>query len=127
MESNHDSASRAERRTDTFTGDVWVMPTISGMDQASVNTVLFAPGARTHWHTHEQGQLLHITAGKGQIGTRDGARLEVGAGDTVWTPPGEEHYHSADAHQPLAHVAVSFGSIDWRDEVAEQEITGGRG
>ena len=121
MNSNHDEQAGASRRDDTFTGEVWVAPAVSGVDGATVNEVLFTPGAMTHWHSHEGGQLLHITDGHGRIGTRAGERLDVSAGDTVWTPPGEEHFHAADPGHHMAHVAVSFGAIDWRDEVSEAE------
>ena len=58
----------------------------------------FTPGARTHWHVHPMGQVLHVTDGTALVVTRDGSVLRARAGDTVVCfPPGEEHWHGATA------------------------------
>ncbi|MFC9454495.1 hypothetical protein [Streptomyces sp. NPDC056983] len=46
----------------TFTGEVWVDLIHSGPrpENARLNVVRFAPGARSHWHSHRLGQTLHI-------------------------------------------------------------------
>jgi threonine dehydrogenase-like Zn-dependent dehydrogenase len=46
---------------ETFTGDVWVDPVYAGSrpGQARLAVVRFAPGARSHWHSHRLGQTLH--------------------------------------------------------------------
>jgi len=57
----------SEQRGATFTGAVWADPIMPTTDNVTLNNVFFSPGARTHWHTHEQGQMLHVLAGKGWI------------------------------------------------------------
>ena len=52
-----------------FTGDVWfdVIATPQTEDQRMVvGLVRFAPGARTAWHSHANGQTLHVTHGIAQ-------------------------------------------------------------
>lgn len=124
----HFSTARPDRsspqKTGSFTGEVWGESRLAGGDGPMVNAVLFSPGARTHWHRHEDGQILHVTAGQGYVGTRDGF-VTVSAGDVVWAPGGEEHYHGATPESFLLHDAISLGSIDWLDEVTDDEYGDG--
>ena len=57
--------------------------------------VRFAPGARTAWHSHARGQILHVTQGIAWVRSRGGEKVELHAGQTVYCPPGEEHWHGA--------------------------------
>ncbi|WP_283135235.1 cupin domain-containing protein [Rhizohabitans arisaemae] len=108
------------KQSDGFTGEVWADPVLRGAEGASVHTVFFAPGARTHWHRHSHGQILHITGGSGVVVTRDEA-VEVRAGDTVWSPPGAEHWHGAGEDGYLIHTAISLGEHTWLDPVTDEE------
>jgi hypothetical protein len=49
-----------------FTGDVWydVIAKGEGPSRIRVNIVRFAPGAHTAWHSHANGQTLHVTDGR---------------------------------------------------------------
>ena len=75
-----------------FTGDVWFDVTARGEapSRVRVNTVRFAPCARTAWHSHSLGQTLHVTDGVGWIQSRGGEVLIIRPGDVIYTPPGEE-------------------------------------
>jgi quercetin dioxygenase-like cupin family protein len=110
----------SEHRTATFTGDVFADPVLS-VPEAVVAVVTFTPGARTHWHTHEAGQILFVTAGRGFVRTRDGHGEAVVAGDVVHFPPGEEHWHGAAPDSYLVHTAVSLGRTSWLREVTDEE------
>jgi quercetin dioxygenase-like cupin family protein len=83
--------------------------------EVALTSVTFPPGVRTHWHHHEGGQLLLVVAGRGWVGSREDDRLDVTAGDLVWTPPGQDHWHGATDTTPLTHLAVTLGSTDWAD------------
>jgi len=50
---------------DRFTGEVWfdVVAAPPAPSRLRVNTVRFAPGARTFWHVHASGQTLHVSRG----------------------------------------------------------------
>jgi len=120
-----EAGTRSEQRTETFTGEVWGDPVLAQTDDVVANNVFFSPGARTHWHRHERGQLLVVTAGAGRAGTRAGDGSRIGAGDTVWFPPGEEHWHGADAGSYLLHLAISIGKTEWLEPVSDEDYARG--
>ncbi|MQA09666.1 MAG: cupin domain-containing protein [Pseudonocardiaceae bacterium] len=111
----------SENRTATFTGTVWGDPVLPATDGVTINNVFFAPGSRTYWHEHEHGQILHVTAGSGLICAFGQSPRVIRAGDTVWVPPGERHWHGAGGQSYLLHLAVSLGSTHWLDEVSEND------
>ena len=91
-----------------FTGDVYLNP-VFGRDDVSplvVGLVRFTPGARTNWHSHANGQLLVCTDGIGLVATRDGAVIRLRAGQSVWTPAGEEHWHGGTDANMMCHYAI---------------------
>jgi quercetin dioxygenase-like cupin family protein len=105
--------------SETFTGRAMLDPLLSdgAAGKARVNSVFFEPGARTFWHSHADGQVLLAVSGRGLVETRDGDRRTLGPGDTVWAPPGEEHWHGAAPDSFLLHTAISLGATEWREEV----------
>lgn len=109
----------SEPRSSTFDGTVWTDPVLPATGEVTVNQVFFAPSSRTHWHRHEHGQILHVTAGRGCIGARDGEPRALEAGDTVWIPPGEVHWHGAGRDSFLLHLAISLGTTRWLDPVTD--------
>jgi quercetin dioxygenase-like cupin family protein len=104
-----------------FTGDVWFDVITRGQEPSRirVNTVRFAPGARTAWHRHAVGQTLHVTDGVGRVQARGGDVLDIRAGDTIYTPPGEWHWHGAAPDNFMIHLAMWEGT--GRDDVPETE------
>jgi quercetin dioxygenase-like cupin family protein len=111
-----------------FTGDVYVNP-IKQAEEPSrliVALVRFTPGARTHWHSHALGQTLHCTDGVGLVVSRGGTIIRMRPGDTVWTPPGEEHWHGGTADNMMCHYAMLEGTGDgdgttWLEAVTDEE------
>lgn len=114
----------SQLRDGTFTGDVWATPILPGVDDVTIAAITFTPGARTFWHRHERGQILHVLMGSGLIcsDTQRPQRLEIG--DTVWVPPGERHWHGASPHAMLSHLAVSLGATTWDQAVSDAEYVG---
>jgi quercetin dioxygenase-like cupin family protein len=111
-----------------FTGDVYVDPIHQGeaSSRMTVSLVRFTPGAHTNWHSHALGQTLHVTDGVGLVGTRDGTVIRMRPGDTVHTPPGEEHWHGATADNFMCHLAMLEGSGDadpttWLEPVTDEQ------
>jgi quercetin dioxygenase-like cupin family protein len=111
-----------------FAGDVWLTPVVAPHEagqRTSVGLVRFAPGARTAWHSHARGQYLHIVSGTALIGGRDGTVIEAHAGQTVYTPPDEEHWHGASSDSFMEHYAILEAGDDpehtttWMEHVAE--------
>lgn len=123
------SGSRPTRKASSeyFTGNVWQDPIIEADEPARVRAlrVSFEPGARTAWHIHPLGQTLHVISGVGLMGLRNEAPQLIKAGDTVWIPPGEEHWHGASATNSMTHIAIQEalnGSIaEWLDKVSDVE------
>jgi quercetin dioxygenase-like cupin family protein len=91
-----------------FTGDVYVNPIHRSEDPSRmiVGLVRFTPAARTNWHSHALGQTLHVTDGIGLVVTRDGTGIRMRAGDSVYTPPGEHHWHGATDGNFMSHLAM---------------------
>ncbi|TDE37542.1 (R)-mandelonitrile lyase [Antarcticimicrobium sediminis] len=112
---------------DYFTGSVSFDPVIDAPDPARVNAlrVSFAPGARTAWHTHPLGQTLHVLSGAGLVALRDAAPRRIRAGDTVWIPPGEEHWHGAAPDTAMVHLAIQEkqgdSAADWLEQVSDAD------
>ncbi|HWG77313.1 MAG TPA: cupin domain-containing protein [Steroidobacteraceae bacterium] len=113
--------AHSQLRTDTFTGAVWADPVMPTTDSVTINTVFFAPCARTYWHTHERGQVLHVTAGQGWVCVAGNSPKPIRQGDIVWIGPGERHWHGGTASSYMVHVAISIGKTVWQEEVAERD------
>lgn len=107
-----------------FTGRVW-FGALSQAPDRPLNAlgVLFEPEARTDWHTHPEGQVLYVVSGTGRVQTADGETVEVGPGDVVHTPPGEEHWHGAAPHSHMLHLSLTTGgATEWKPrKVAEED------
>ncbi|MDC0042955.1 cupin domain-containing protein [Paracoccaceae bacterium] len=123
------SNSRPTRKASSeyFTGTVWQDPIIEAAEPARVRAlkVAFEPGARTAWHTHPLGQTLYIINGTGLIGLRNETPQIIKAGDTVWIPPDEEHWHGASATNSMTHIAIQEalnGSVaKWLEKVLDDQ------
>jgi quercetin dioxygenase-like cupin family protein len=93
--------------------------------RAAAARVMFAPGARTAWHSHPRGQRLVINSGTGWVMQRGGERRTIEPGDVVWTPPGVEHWHGAQPEQSMSHIAIQEeqdGSVvNWMEHVTDAE------
>jgi quercetin dioxygenase-like cupin family protein len=109
------------QRTETVTGQMHAEQVINGGETALVTNVFFAPGSRTHWHRHDGGQVLLITAGKGWVVTAGGQAASVTAGDVVFCPPNEDHWHGAAKDSFVLHAAVTMGKTVWGDPVGDQQ------
>lgn len=124
--------SRPSRRMSapSFTGTVWQDPIIQAPDPARIRSawVRFEPGARTAWHTHPLGQTLFITSGVGWVQTWEGPVKEIRAGDTVWIPPQEKHWHGATAEHAMEHIAMQEAQggehVTWLEPVTDQQYSG---
>jgi quercetin dioxygenase-like cupin family protein len=113
-----------------FTGTVWRDAVSAGAPpDVAVNRVLFEPGARTHWHTHPEGQILYIITGTCRVGKEGEAPVEVEAGDVVYFAPDEKHWHGATSDTYMVHMAINVatttdGGTDWLKPVTDEEYAG---
>jgi quercetin dioxygenase-like cupin family protein len=117
---------------DHFVGDAWIdrITDAEPPSRIRVNVVRFAPGARNAWHAHSDGQTLHVTEGIGRVQARGGDVLEIRAGDTIYTAPGEWHWHGAAPDHFMTHLAMWEGPVDggpepeWGEQVSDEEYAG---
>jgi quercetin dioxygenase-like cupin family protein len=117
------ATATAKGPAEMFTGDVYlnVLARGEGESRLRVNFVRFAPAARTAWHSHSLGQSLNVTDGVGIVATRDKVII-MRPGDTVYTPPGEEHWHGAVPDRFMTHLAMWEGDdAAWGAHVTDAE------
>lgn len=113
--------------SENFTGSVRVDPLFTAQSPARTNGafVTFEPGARSAWHTHPLGQTLIVTFGVGLVQRWGGPVIEVRAGDVVWFPPGQKHWHGAAETTPMTHIAVQeqldAKTVDWLEKVSDEQ------
>jgi quercetin dioxygenase-like cupin family protein len=113
-----------------FTGTVRLDFPFQAEKPATVGgaTVTFEPGARTAWHTHPLGQTLIVTSGCGWAQREGGAREEIRAGNIVWFPPGEKHWHGATATTAMTHIAIAEqqngSAVEWLEKVSDEQYQG---
>jgi quercetin dioxygenase-like cupin family protein len=129
---HYPAGTRPERTgpTEWFTGEVTLTPVMEAPAPARLRAVLvaFAPGARTHWHSHPLGQAIHVVAGRGRAQREGGPLVCIGPGDTVWFAPGEQHWHGADPDVAMTHLAMQEAdggvTVTWGQAVLDRDYRG---
>ena len=116
---NGRSPGRPSTQRKTVSGEAWFDQVLPATDGTTIATVSFAPGARTFWHSHENGQILQVLSGRGLICAHGGSPEVISAGDTVWVPAGERHWHGAAPDSVMTHTAISLGETRWAEEVID--------
>ena len=128
MQLTRNSVETVAGPTDWFTGSVYidaVAAPVEGM-RLSASSVHFTPGARTHWHTHPNGQTIWVTEGLG-LCQSDGGPVEViRPGDRVFFEPGERHWHGATPTRFMTHIAMvevddEGKPATWSEAVSDEE------
>jgi len=120
-------ASRAAP-TDNFTGSVRIDSSFQAdaPGRTSGARVLFAPGARTAWHTHPLGQTLIVTAGTGRVQRWGEPVDEIRQGDVVFIPPGQKHWHGAASNSSMTHIAITEQlegkAAEWMEKVSDAQF-----
>lgn len=117
-----------------FTGEAHLDPLIPSdhPSRGRCNLGHFTPGARTAWHRHANGQLLHVTSGLGLTQSRGEAAVLMHPGDAIWCPPGEWHWHGATSARHMSHLAfwdtveASQDQLEteWGQHVSDEEYLG---
>ena len=111
----------SQLRTGTFTGTVYGDPVLPDTAGVLINSVSFAPGARTHWHSHDGGQVLIVTSGRGLVYDREGRGSAISVGDVIFIEPGIEHWHGAAPDSYMVHMAISLQGHDWLEPVSDAD------
>ena len=114
-------SSYAQQNPPLFTGKSVAM---EGKD-LTVARRSFEPGARTFWHSHDNGQLLLVEDGRMRTQKKGGSMKELGKGESDYTGPNVVHWHGAAPGQALIQINVGFGGgAKWLDEVTDAQYNG---
>lgn len=128
LRSGSQPSSRAP--ADNFTGTVRRDPLAQAEEPGRVMTglVTFEPCSRTDWHVHPLGQILIVTAGCGWVQSWEQEKHVIRAGDVVWTPPDEKHWHGATSTTAMSHIAVTEAlngkAVEWLEKVTDEQYLG---
>lgn len=108
---------------ENFTGHVEFGPLSQVDGGLNALAVKFQPGARTDWHWHPNGQVLYVTDGEGLVQNAEGETVEIKAGDVVYAPADEVHWHGAQSHSHMTHLSLTTGGATvWEPrKVTDQE------
>jgi len=110
----------AQQNAPLFTGKSVVM---DGKDLSAARRS-FEPGARTYWHSHDNGQLLLVEDGRMRTQEKGKPVRELGKGESVYAGPNVVHWHGAVPGQTLIQINVGFGGgTKWLNEVTDSEYT----
>ncbi|BCS26835.1 cupin domain-containing protein [Aspergillus puulaauensis] len=120
VHSGQESGTNVSPGGENFDGDAWIDEFHSD-DEITMANVVFSPSARTHWHTHEGGQLIRVVAGSGWVCDEGHEPEHLTVGDIVWCPPGITHWHGAGNGSFLIHQVIAYGSTEWLEAVADGE------
>jgi len=108
----------AQQNPPQFTGKSTVM---DGKELSAARR-RFEPGARTYWHSHDNGQLLLVEDGRMRTQKKGGAVRELGKGESDYTGAKVVHWHGAVPGQELIQINVGFGGeTRWLEQVTDAE------
>jgi quercetin dioxygenase-like cupin family protein len=128
MQITRNNVETASGPSEWFTGAVYLdaVTVPSDGSRLSATSVHFTPGARTHWHTHPNGQTIWVTEGVGLCQRRGGPIEVIRPGDRVVFEPGEDHWHGAAPTRFMTHIAMLVvddegNNANWGDHVTDEE------
>src|SRR3954466_5253026 len=108
MQVTRNSLETAAGPAEWFSGSVYIdsVAAPTGESRVSASSVHFAPGARTAWHTHPNGQTIYVIEGVGRCQRRGGPIEIIHPGDRVFFEPDEEHWHGAAPNRFMTHLGM---------------------
>jgi quercetin dioxygenase-like cupin family protein len=128
MQITRNTLETAMGPSEWFTGIIYVDTVVTPSDPSRLGaaSVHFAPGARTAWHTHPNGQTIYVTEGVDLAQRRCGKIAVIRPGNRVFFEPGEDHWHGAAPNRFMTHIAMQEvddqGSpVRWGEHVTDEE------
>lgn len=112
-----------------FVGNAYLEMLVNSdsVNQNSVGSVTFEPGARTNWHSHPNGQIILALDGEGYYQEKGSSKMVLKKGDAVKCPSNIPHWHGATENSEFVQVAITSrigGSTVWLEVVSEREYLG---
>ena len=91
----------------------------------SFGLVTFEPCTRTDWHSHDGGQILLVTEGKGIFKAEGEEARYMLPGDVILIPPGKKHIHCGADNSWFQHIALGVnpgvGTTNWYEKVSDSQ------
>jgi 4-carboxymuconolactone decarboxylase len=75
--------------------------------QIRVGLVSFKDGAVNRFHSHTFDQVLIVIEGDGIVQVEGQPEHNVTAGDVIFVPAGERHWHGAAPGKSMSHLTVA--------------------
>lgn len=109
-----------------FNGDVYRQPLVQKNElNCPTSNITFAPGCVNNWHSHEGGQILLVTDGRGWYQEEGKPAQELVQGDVVEIPMNVKHWHGAAKNSWFTHISITanshLGGTDWMEAVDFKE------
>lgn len=115
-----------EGPADYFTGKATIRGMFAREEPSRVTgaIVTFEAGARTNWHSHPLGQTLIVIDGIGWTQVEGDPKIAFEAGDILWCPKDQRHWHGATPHAPMTHIAIQEAldgrNVTWMEPVTDE-------
>jgi 4-carboxymuconolactone decarboxylase len=95
-----------------YTGDLWVqyLAHADSLNPNTVSNVTFAPGARSHWHSHPAGQIILGIGGVGYYQEKGQPKKLIRKGDVINCAPNVVHWHGASSGEEFIQLTISPAS-----------------
>jgi quercetin dioxygenase-like cupin family protein len=65
-----------------------------------------------------------VTQGCGWVQSEGGPKVEIRAGDVVWCPPREKHWHGGTSTTAMSHIAIQESldgkNVQWLEKVRDE-------
>ncbi len=109
-----------EINSDSFVGQVYIQP-MKKLDNTynfpSTNNIIFAPAARSSWHSHG-AMILIVTGGAGYYQEEGKNAQIIRRGDVIEIEEGTFHWHGALPNSWLSQIVIyNSDYISARDEI----------
>jgi quercetin dioxygenase-like cupin family protein len=63
------------------------------------------------------------------VQSEGGPKVEIRAGDVVWCPPRERHWHGATPTTAMSHIAIQEALdgkvVEWMEKVGDEQYLAG--
>lgn len=82
-----------------------ILDGIVGSKHIAMGIVIFEPGAKTTTHSRNVEEVIFVTEGEATIQT-DKNVYYIGKGDTIFIPPGVNHFHENRGNTTLEQIYI---------------------